>query len=77
VAVPSDQPSQPLEARFPRLYNDFETVNTKGKIEDVMVRKTVPPTLSDVIHAVCQAHGTTDKGLIADLNGSITEFLDL
>jgi hypothetical protein len=75
VAVPKERLAQPLEARFPRLYNDFETVNTKGKIEDVFVPKTVPPTLGDVIHAVCQSHGTTDRGLIGDLNSSITEFL--
>jgi hypothetical protein len=66
---------EPLALRFPRLYYDFETVNTKGKIEDVYVPKKIPPTLADVIHAVCQSHGTTDRGLIGDLTGTINEFL--
>jgi hypothetical protein len=75
VITPKERLAQPLEARFPRLYNDFETVNTKGKVEDIFVPKKVPPTLADVIHAVCQSHGTTDRGLIGDLVGSVTEFL--
>ena len=75
VAVPKERLARPLEARFPRLYNDFETVSTKGKVEDIFVPKKVPPTLADVIHAVCQSHGTTDRGLIGDLVGSCTEFL--
>jgi hypothetical protein len=69
--------ARPLEARFPRLYNDFETVNTKGKVEDVMVPKKVPPTLHDVIAAVCQAHGSNDQGLVGDLGSSVTDFLGL
>lgn len=75
VALQPERLARPLEARFPRLYNDFETVTEDGKTKDVFVPKTVPPTLADVIHAVCQSHGTSDRGLIADLNGSITEFL--
>lgn len=66
----------PLESRFPRLYYDFETVAEDGKTKDVFVPKKTPPTLVDVVRAVCQAHGTSDPVLIADLKVSITEFLD-
>jgi hypothetical protein len=76
--VKAEQPKKPLEARFPRLYNTWEsTLDTKsGKVEDVLVPKEVPPTLHDVVRAVCGAHGTSDTGLISDLTSSITEFLD-
>jgi hypothetical protein len=75
VADAPEKLVQPLELRFPRLYYDFETVAEDGKTKDVFVPKTVPPTLADVIHAVCQSHGTTDRGLIGDLVGSVSEFL--
>jgi hypothetical protein len=75
AVAPSAPAKQPLEYRFPRLYYDFETVTTGAKTEDVMVAKTVPPTLADVVRAVCASHGTADQGLISDLHLSIAEFL--
>jgi hypothetical protein len=68
-------PKQPLELRFPRLYYDFETLTTGAKTEDVFIPKKIPPTLADVVRAVCDSHGTSDQGLIADLHNSISEFL--
>ena len=73
----SERLAQPLELRFPRLYYDYESVTPSGggPVEEKLVPREALPTLADVVHAVCQSHGTTDRGLIGDLTSSIAEFL--
>jgi hypothetical protein len=70
---------RPLEGRFPSLYSTLgeEAVSEgQGKRVETRVAKENPPTVRNVVEAVCASHGVYDASLIADLCGSLDEFTD-
>lgn len=67
---------RPLEERFPTLYHDIVHERTAGtdEIKEKRTPKENPPSLHDVIAAVCSTHRVTDLSLIKDLTATVTEF---
>lgn len=65
-----------LEQRFPTLYHDVvnEYDPKTQKTEEKRTAKENPPSLHDVIAAVCSTHRVTDASLIKDLTATVTEF---
>lgn len=67
---------RPLEERFPTLYYNIvhERVAGKDAVEEKRVPKETPPSLFDVVEAVCSTHRVTDVGMMKDLTAAISEF---
>lgn len=65
-----------LEQRFPTLYHDVvnEYDPKTQKTEEKRTPKENPPSLHDVIAAVCSTHRVTDASLVKDLTATVTEF---
>jgi hypothetical protein len=71
-----------LEERFPTLYYDIRketpardvVTGFVGPVQTIKTMKSMPPTVRDVIKAVCSTYRIDDIALITDLSASVQQF---